>query len=67
MKTRYTTKELKSMPTLAVGQVADLKIDDGNVRVWLSRCVVEDGEPYNNKITIDHFIDNCWKTVEEYI
>lgn len=38
---------------MAVGQTDDLKIDDGKKRVWLSRCSVEDGEPYNDKVTVE--------------
>jgi hypothetical protein len=40
--------ELEAMPTLSVGQAADLKIDTttsgGVMRVWLSRCGIADGE-----------------------
>lgn len=53
MKRIYTLSELEALPTLAVGQTDDLKIDDGKKRVWLSRCSVEDGEPYNDKVTVE--------------
>jgi hypothetical protein len=59
--------ELEAMDTLAVGQADDLKIDDGEgTRVWLSRMTVEDGQPYNNQVTIERLIDGRWETVEEY-
>lgn len=50
---RYTLAELEALPTLAVGQADDLKIETESVRVWLSRCTIEDGEPYNNKVTVE--------------
>ncbi len=61
MKLKY----LQSLPTLAVSQADDLKIDSsdgsgGGVRVWLSRCGVEDGEPYPNKVTHEHLVDGRW-------
>lgn len=50
---KYSLAELEALPTLAVGQVDDLKIETEDTRVWLSRCTVEDGEPYNNKVSIE--------------
>ena len=55
---KYSLKHLEAMPTLATGQADDLKIEilgsaGEGVRVWLSRCTVEDGEPYNNKVTVE--------------
>ena len=47
-----TWRELDNMETLCEGQADDLKIDDGNFRVWLSRCGIEDGMPFDNAITI---------------
>ena len=38
-----TVSDLSAMPTLAVGQADDLKYDDGEVRMWLSRCTARDG------------------------
>lgn len=58
MKFRYTLQELEAMPTLCVGQAADLKVDDGNIRVWLSRCDVASGEPYDNKVTVEMYDDS---------
>ena len=53
---RYSAKDLRAMPTLAVGQADDLKVDDGEVRVWLSRCGPEDGEPYRNKVSVESLL-----------
>mgnify|MGYP001168726748 CR=1 FL=1 len=50
---RYTAAQLRSMPTLATGQADDLKVERAHTRVWLSRCTVADGEPFNNKVTVE--------------
>lgn len=65
-KYRYTLEELRKMPTLATGQADDLKFDDGIHRVWLSRCTVADGEPYNNKVSIEYYSNGVWKNFDEY-
>ena len=66
MMRRYTARELSAMPTLAIGQVDDLKIDTGTVRVWLSRCGPEDGEPYRDKVTVEFLWGDGWDVEEEY-
>lgn len=66
MVRKFTLQELEKMPTLCVGQADDLKYEEDGVRVWLSRCGVEDGEPYDNKVTVEKWIHLCWETVEEY-
>lgn len=53
MKHEYTLKEIESMPTISQSQFDDLKYEDSNTRVWLSRMSIEDGQPYNNQITIE--------------
>jgi hypothetical protein len=37
----FTLEELENMPTLAVGQAANLKVEnlDAGVRIWVNRCV----------------------------
>jgi len=62
----YTLKELESLPTLSVGQAEDLKIERGGTRVWLSRCSKADGEPYNNKVTVEQYLKGRWVTVRTY-
>jgi len=62
----YTLEELEALPTLAVGQADNLKVDTGKVRIWLSRCTVADGEPYNNKVTEEHLIKGKWRTWRRY-
>ena len=63
---QFTLEELESLPTLCVSQADDLKINDGLWRVWLSRCTVEDGEPYNNKVTVEYCYNGCWVTEQMY-
>lgn len=62
----YTLKELKKLRTLAQEQASDLKIDTGTMRVWLARTTIEDGEPYNNKVTVEQYINDRWEIVQEY-
>ncbi len=54
----HTEHELAQLPTLAQGQAADLKIDTGTMRVWLSRCGPEDGE--TRPIQIERLRNGCW-------
>jgi hypothetical protein len=63
---RYTASELEQMDTLSVGQADNLKVDTGTERVWLSRCGVEDGEPFDHKVTVERFNGRRWKIIEEY-
>lgn len=63
---RFSLRELENMKTLCTGQADNLKFDDGNIRVWLSRCSIEDGEPYNNKATVEKLINGKWKTIDTY-
>lgn len=44
------------MPTLSTGQAGSLKIETEDIRIWLSRCGVADGEPYENKVTVEMYI-----------
>ncbi len=62
----YTATELENMPTLIVSQADDLKVDTGKVRVWLARTTVADGEPYDNKITVEALENGRWEVIEEY-
>lgn len=54
------------MKTQSVGQADDLKFDDGKTRVWLSRCTVADGEPYDHKVTEEELIDGKWVITDTY-
>lgn len=39
---RFTLNELENMENIEVGWVSNLKYDDGEYRVWLSRLTVDD-------------------------
>lgn len=52
---RYTLESLRALPTLSVGQADSLKIETEDTRVWLCRCGVADGMPYDNQVTIERF------------
>lgn len=62
----YTLAELEAMPTVCVGQADDLKVETEDTRVWLSCCGIEDGEPFDNKVTIEELVNGQWVEVEHY-
>jgi hypothetical protein len=62
----YTLAQLEALGTLTVGQADDLKLQDGNFNIWLSRCGIEDGEPCDNKVTIEERQDGRWVEVGWY-
>lgn len=62
----YSLTYLKRRPTLYVGQTNNLKIETPNRRVWLARTGIQDGEPYNNRVSIEELSNNGWKVVEDY-
>ena len=57
---------LERRPTLTVGQADDLKLDTGTTRYWLSRCGIEDGEPFEHTVHVERLEDGCWVTVLTY-
>ena len=63
---RYSLDYLESLPTLNQGHTCDLKLDNGKRRVWLSRCGVDDGLPYDNMVTVEKLQDGRWVTVSTY-
>lgn len=65
-RNKYTAEQLEEMKTLHEGRYDNLKIDTGPMRVWLSRMTIEDGMPYNNKVTIEVFENGRWVIVDEY-
>jgi len=58
----YTINSLAGKPTLAVGQAADLKIDDSGLRVWLSRCGPDDDEMY--PVQFERLMNGRWEDVD---
>lgn len=63
---RYTTDQLLEIDTIRSGHDADLKIDDGQIRVWLSRNSIKDGEPFDNTIYVERNSDGRWVLSECY-
>lgn len=64
----YTTTILEALATLCEGQAEDLKVetnlDDGTpARVWLSRCDRDDGEPWDNTVSLETCPNGSWMTV----
>lgn len=60
----HTLRELEALPTLTQGQADDLKWESDTRRVWLSRCDVADGEPWDNKVTVEVLVAGDWIEVE---
>lgn len=62
--------DLEPFPNLSISQADSLKIEGedscGPYRVWLSRCTVADGEPYDNKVTVERLVDGAWTLDQEY-
>jgi len=63
---KYTANELEELPTLSSGHFDNLKIDDGQYRVWLSRVGIADGMPYDNQIMVEKLVNGRWEIVEQY-
>lgn len=56
---KYGFDELRSFPTLCVGQADDLKVEGPGFRVWLSRVEAK-------KVSVERFRNGRWETTEEY-
>ena len=57
MKVNFNKKELEKLPTLCQGQADDLKIDNGKIRVWISRV--------DNSISVEQLIEGSWILIGE--
>lgn len=63
----YDAATLDGYETLSTGQADDLKLETGQgYRFWLSRCGVEDGEPYEHTITVEYEENGSWVNVCRY-
>ena len=62
----YALEDLERRATIYQGHFADLKLDGETERVWLSRMTIEDGEPYNNKVTVERLENGRWVEAREY-
>lgn len=58
--------ELEALPTLAQGQTDDLKIESDSERVWLARTGVADGEPWDNRVSVERNFGGAWIVVENW-
>lgn len=66
MLRRFSLRELLEMETLRVGQADDLKYEDGDYRVWLSRMTIDDGARCNNLVTVEKIENGEVFIVDEY-
>jgi len=60
------TKQLDVMPTLSQAYTCDLKIDDGDYRVFLSRLDAGDGEPFDNTVYVEAYRLGVWGDLGYY-
>ncbi len=58
---RMDARDLRALPTIVQGHTANLKIDTGEIRVWLSRCCIGDGE--RQPIQAEQRINGRWVDV----
>lgn len=63
---RPTAQELSDLPTLSTGQAEDLKSEWSGVCFWLSRCGLEDREPFENTISIEVQDFDGWVLYHRY-
>ena len=61
-----TLDYLEDLPTINDGQFDDLKIEEPDVRVWLSRMTVADGAPYDNQVTVEKLVNGAWTVFDQY-
>ena len=57
---------LETLPTLGESQACNLKIDTGDFRVWISRCGLADGEPFENTVYVEFNDGDRWKDLGHY-
>lgn len=57
---------LDALPTIEIAQASDLKISHSNVRVWVSRCGLPDGEPYERTVYLETLISGMWFVFGHY-
>lgn len=62
----FGLKTLENFETISVGQAADLKYQNVDTRIWLFRTGIEDGEIFNNKVSIERLVDGQWVEAEIY-
>jgi hypothetical protein len=74
-RTRPVTAELEALPVLSQGQADDLHYEGRDItgplvgtrfRAWLARTGKADGEPYDNKVTVQVY-DEATRTWSDRI
>lgn len=62
----HAPEYLRLLPTLFQGQFAELKLERGELRYWVSRMTKRDGE--TNAVYVEHFDRqrSKWVTVYQY-
>lgn len=66
MAAGYDAETLDGMDPIHEGQADTCYVDDGEERVWLSRTGVADGEPFENTVSIERYLQRAWVTVCKY-
>lgn len=57
---------LDAMATIEIAQASDLKISHPDIRVWVSRCGLADGEPYERTVYLETLISGRWYVFGHY-
>lgn len=57
---------LETLPVISQGQFANLHIDTGSVRVWLSRMTIGDGARFDRGVEVERLIDGVWTETITY-
>jgi hypothetical protein len=63
---KFSLSEICKMPTIQQGHFDNLVYQSETKRVWISRMTVEDGQPYNNQVTVEKLVDGNWVIKEQY-
>jgi hypothetical protein len=62
----YKLNELEKLETISQSHAMNMKVKTNTMQVWLSRCTIADGEPYDNRVQIDKLINGVWTKDKEY-
>ena len=57
---------LKKMETLKTGQFANLKKETPTLQYWLSRMTIQDGEKWNETVTVRGLVNGNWINLVNY-
>ena len=68
---KLSLQAIRKMPTLKACHYDDLKMETPVIRVYLSRMTIQDGQPYNNMVTVEQLVYPAtnrarWETTEQY-